>query len=103
MFSGPANRRKFHRRRGNKSYWKVPFFFSPKALCNGIELHQDRYLRMHRILNLLPFGNLSHSVYLLADLFSGVEGLRILWVWLLETLYSITLYCVKLFLTHLFR
>ena len=30
MFNGPANLRKFHRRRRDESYWKVPFFFVPK-------------------------------------------------------------------------
>ena len=90
MLNGPANLSKIHGRKRDKSYSTDPYLPCRQILSDGIELHQDRYLSMHRILNLLPFGNLSHSVYLLADLFSGVEGLRILWVWLLETLYSIT-------------
>ena len=51
-------------------------------------------------LNLSPFDNLSYDVFYFVDLFfSGVEGLRILRVQLLETLDSITkkLYGVKLY------
>ena len=55
--------------------------------------------------NLSPFGNLSHHVFFLFDLFLrhrrpiNVAGVVV------GTLDSVTkkLYCVKLFLTHLFR
>ena len=93
MFNGPANL-------GSKD----PYFLCRKTLRNGIEIRQDRYLSMRRLSNLSPFGNLSHGVFFSVDLFFRRDGLWILRVQLLEIQDSITykLYCVQLFLTHLF-
>ena len=44
MFNGPANLRKFRRRKRDKSYSKDPYFLRRKTLRNGIELRHDRYL-----------------------------------------------------------
>ena len=38
MFNGPANLRKFHRRKRGKSYSKDPYFLCRKTLRYGIEL-----------------------------------------------------------------
>ena len=70
MFNGPENLRKFHRRKCDKSYSRDPYFLCRKSLCNGIELHQDRYLSMRRLSNLSHFGNLSHGVFFSVELFS---------------------------------
>ena len=69
MFNGPENLRKFHRRKCDKSYSRDPYFLCRKSLCNGIELHQDRYLSMRRLSNQSPFDNLSQSVFFSVDLF----------------------------------
>ena len=68
MFNGPANLTKFDRRKRDKSYWKDPYLLCRKALRNGIELRQDRFLSMRRLSTLLPFGNLSLGVFLSVDL-----------------------------------
>ena len=93
MFNGPANL-------GSKD----PYFLCRKTLRNGIEIRQDRYLSLRRLSNLSPFGSLSHGVFFSVDLFFRRDGLWILRVQLLEIQDSITykLYCVQLFLTHLF-
>ena len=69
MFNGPENSRKFHQRKCDKSYSKDPYFLCCQTLHNRIELHQDQYLFMHRLLNLSPSGNLSHCVFFSVDLF----------------------------------
>ena len=69
MFNGPENLGKFHQRKCDKSYSKDPFFLCCQTLHNRIELHQDQYLFMHRLLNLSPSGNLSHCVFFSVDLF----------------------------------
>ena len=38
MFNGPANLRKFYRRKRGKSYSKDPYFLCRKTLRYGIEL-----------------------------------------------------------------
>ena len=93
MFNVPANL-------GSKD----PYFLCRKTLRNGIEIRQDRYLSMRRLSNLSPFGSRSHGVFFSVDLFFRRDGLWILRVQLLEIQDSITykLYCVQLFLTHLF-
>ena len=35
--------------------WPKVFFLTPKTLCHKLELHQDWYLSMHKLLNLLFF------------------------------------------------
>ena len=54
--NGPANLRKFHRRRRDKS-------------CS-----EDLDLSMRKLSNLSPFGNLPRSVFFLIDLFSRRRG-----------------------------
>ena len=54
MFNGPANLRKFRRRKRDKSYSKDPYFLRRKTLRNGIELRHDRYLSTCRLTNLSP-------------------------------------------------
>ena len=90
MFDGPANLRKFHRRKREKSHLKDPCFLCRKTLDNGIELRQDRYLSMRRLSNLSSFENLSRGVIFRFTSISGVEGLWILRVYLLENLHFIT-------------
>ena len=67
MFNGPANLTKFDRRKRDKSYWKDPYLLCRKALRNGIELRQDRFLSMRRLSTLLPFCNLSLGVFFSID------------------------------------
>ena len=102
MFNGPENRRKFHQRKCDKSYSKDPYFLCCQTLHNRIELHQDQYLFMHRLLN-------PHYEFPLCFLFS--------WPLFQKKAYEYykcscwkpwipsqkELYCVELFLTHLFR
>ena len=51
MFDGPENLRKFHRRKRH------------------ISCSKDPYRSMRKLSNLSPFGNLSHGVFSLIDLF----------------------------------
>ena len=53
MLNGPANLRKFHRRKRDKSCSKVPYFLCRKALRNGLELRQDLYLSMRKLSTLV--------------------------------------------------
>ena len=46
----------------------LPHLLCHKTLCNEIELCSDQYLSVHRLLNLLPFGNLSCSLFFSVDL-----------------------------------
>ena len=55
MFNGPANLTKFDRRKSDKSYSKDAYLLCRKALRNGIELRQDRFLSMRRLSTLSPF------------------------------------------------
>ena len=89
MCNGPANLRKFHRRKSDKFYSNDPYFRCRKTLRNGIEIRQDRYLSKRGLSNLPPFGSLSHGVFFSVDLFFRREGLWILRVKLLEILDSI--------------
>ena len=75
MFNGPANLRKFHRRKSDKFYSNDPYFRCRKTLRNGIEIRQDRYLSKRGLSNLPPFGSLSHGVFFSVDLFFRREGL----------------------------
>ena len=63
MFNGPANLRKFHRRKRNKSCSKDSYFLCHKTLRYGMELRQDLYLSMRKL------GNLSLGVFFSVDLF----------------------------------
>ena len=74
MFSGPANLKKFRRRKRDKSYSKDPYFLCRKTLRNGIELRRDRYLSKCRLspANLEIFPTV-FSFRLTS--FSGVESL----------------------------
>ena len=69
MVKGPANLRKFHRRKRDESHLKDSYFICLKTLRNGTKLRQDRYLSLRRLSNLSPFGNLSHGVSFSVDLF----------------------------------
>ena len=69
MVKGPANLRKFHRRKRDESHLKDSYFLCLKTLRNGMKLRQDRYLSLRRLSNLSPFGNLSHGVSFSVDLF----------------------------------
>ena len=69
MVKGPANLRKFHRRERDESHLKDSDFLCLKTLRNEMKLRQDRYLSLRRLSNLSPFGNLSHGVSFLIDLF----------------------------------
>ena len=92
MFNVRTNLRKFHRKKRDKFYSKDHCFLCRKTLRNGIKLRQDRYLSMRRLSNpshLAIFPTAVFSFRLTS--FSGVEGLWILRVQLLETLYSTTL------------
>ena len=51
MLNGPANLRKFHWRKCDKFYLKDPYFLCRKTLCNRMEICQDWYLSMRRLLN----------------------------------------------------
>ena len=51
MLNGPANLRKFHWRKCDKFYLKDPYFLCHKTLHNGIEICQDWYPSMCRLLN----------------------------------------------------
>ena len=51
MLNGPANLRKFHRRKCDKFYLKDSYFLCRKILRNRMEICQDWYLSMHRLLN----------------------------------------------------
>ena len=62
MFNGPANLRKFHWQKRDKSCSKDPYLLCRKALRDGIELSQDLYLSMRKLSNLSPSVNLSHGV-----------------------------------------
>ena len=88
MFNSPANLRKFQWRKRDKSFSKDPYFLFRKTVRNGRELRQDLYLSKRKLSNLSPF--LSHDISFSVDIFSGVEGLWILRVQLMETLDSIT-------------
>ena len=63
MFNGPANLRKFHLRKRDKSCSKDPYFLCYKTLSYGMELRQDLYLNMRKL------GNLSLGVFFSVDLF----------------------------------
>ena len=72
MFDGPANLRKLHRRKRDKSCSKYPYFLCRKTSRNGIEPRQDLYLRCVNIRicrDLSPLGNLSQGVFFSVDLF----------------------------------
>ena len=75
MFNGPANLRKFDRRKSDKFYSNDPYFRCRKTLRNGIKIRQDRYLSKRGLSNLPPFGSLSHGVFFSVDLFFRREGL----------------------------
>ena len=68
MFNGSAKLTKFDRRKSDKSYSKDPYLLCRKALRNGIDLRQDRFLSMRRLSTLLSFGNLSLSGFFSVDL-----------------------------------
>ena len=51
MPNGPANLRKFHWRKCHKFYLKDPYFLCCKTLRNRMEICQDWYLSMRRLLN----------------------------------------------------
>ena len=68
MFNGSAKLTKFDRRKSDKSYSKDPYLLCRKALRNGIDLRQDRFLSMRRLSTLLPFGNLSLGGFFSVDL-----------------------------------
>ena len=67
--NSPANLRKFHLRKRNKSCSKDPYFLCHKTLRNGIEVRQDLHLSMRKLSSLSPFGNLSCCVLFSFDLF----------------------------------
>ena len=46
MLNGPANLRKFHKRKRDKSCSKAPYFLWRKTVRIGIELRQDLYVSM---------------------------------------------------------
>ena len=72
MFGGPANLRKLHRRKRDKSCSKYPYILCRKTSHNGIEPRQDLYLRCVNIRigrDLLPLGNLSQGFFFSVDLF----------------------------------
>ena len=77
MFSGPANLKKFRRRKRDKSYSKDPYFLCRKTLRNGIELRRDRYLSKCRLTNLSPDNlEIFPTVFSFRlTSFSGVESL----------------------------
>ena len=74
MFNGPANLRKCHRRKCDKSSSKDPYFLCRKTLRNGIELRHDLHLSMRKLTNLSPFGSLSHGVFFSVDPFFRRRG-----------------------------
>ena len=77
MFNGPANLRKFCRRKHDKSHLKDPYFLCRKTLRNGIELRRDRYLSKCRLTN-LSSANLEIFPTVFSfrlTSFSGVESL----------------------------
>ena len=75
MFNGPANLRKFHRRRSDKFYSKDPYFRYRKTFRNRVEIRQDRYFSKRGLSNLSPFGSLSHGVFFfLLTSFSGEKA-----------------------------
>ena len=75
MFNGPANLRKFHRRKRDKSCLEDPYFLRHKTLRNGIELRQDPYLSMRKSSNLSPLAIFPMVFSFRLTSFSGVEGL----------------------------
>ena len=75
MLNGPANLSKIHGRKRDKSYSTDPYLPCRQILSDGIELHQDRYLSMHKLSTLSTFGNLPYGVFFWLTSFSGVEGL----------------------------
>ena len=50
MLNGPANLRKFHRRKRDKFYSKDPLLCR-KTLRNGMEFRQDWYLSLRTLSN----------------------------------------------------
>ena len=106
MVKGPANLRKFHRRKRDESHLKDSYFLCLKTLRNGMKLREDRYLSLRRLSNLSPFGNLSHGVSFSVDLFfrrtrpmnitGAVTGNP-------RFHHIKKMDCVKLFSTHFFR
>ena len=50
MFNGPANPRKFHPWKRDKSYSKDPYYLCRKTVRNGIKLRQDLYPCMRKFL-----------------------------------------------------
>ena len=67
MFNGPANLRKFHRRKRDNG-------ITLQTLRNGIELRHDLHLSMRKLTNLSPFGSLSHGVFFSVDPFFRRRG-----------------------------
>ena len=84
MFNSPANLRKFHRRKRDKSCSKDPYFLYRKTSRNGKELGQDLYLNVRKLSNLSPFDNLLTVFSFRLTSLSGVEVLWILRVMLLK-------------------
>ena len=74
MFNGPANPRKFHLRKRDTFFSKIPIFFVAKH-----NVVVDLYLSMRKLSNLSrhmsPFGYLSLGVFFSVDLFSRLKGL----------------------------
>ena len=75
MFNSPANLRKFHRRKRDKSCSKDPYFLYRKTSRNGKELGQDLYLNVRKLSNLSPFDNLLTVFSFRLTSLSGVEVL----------------------------
>ena len=75
MFNSPANLRKFHRRKRDKSCSKDPYFLYRKTSRNGKELSQDLYLNVRKLSNLSPFDNLLTVFSFRLTSLSGVEVL----------------------------
>ena len=69
MLNGPANLRKFYRRKRNKSYSKDPYFLCRQTLRNRTELRYDRYPNMRSLSNQSPLGNLCYGVFFSVDHF----------------------------------
>ena len=71
FFNGPANLRKFHRRKRDKSCSKDFYFLRRKTLRKGKDLRQVLHLSMRKLSNLsrsVAFDSFSHDVFLSIDL-----------------------------------
>ena len=90
MLNGPANLRKFHRRKRDKFYSKDPPFLCRKTLRNGTEFRQDWYLSLRTLSNFFaPWIFIWHVLFGIAN-FSDHEHKR---YWTSVALYSIVAPC----------